>query len=458
VGWLAFAKPASDSIPLRSLNYAPGRLLVKLKSIPERMQEELIRRKSVSRTHIASIDKLNRNYGVYAIERLFENAQEPQPLGDRVLDGDCEINRLFVFKTSLTAAILELAAEYSQNPLVEYAEPDYIGQGGGAVIPNDTRFAEQWALHNVGQTGGKEDADIDAVEAWEFTNGDKEVIIAVLDTGIDLQHPDLKSKIVAGFDFVNSDDDAQDDHGHGTSNAGIIGAVTDNHEGIAGVCQDCTLLPVKVLSAANFGFYSWWAKGIRFAVEQHAHVIAMSLGGNVFSQSLKDAVDFAYNNGVVLVSISHNFGNDALYYPGGFENVIAVGATDMNDKRWANSNFGSHLDVVAPGKSILTTKKAGAYSRWTGTSQAAAHVAGLAALLLSLKPELTPAQVREIIEQTAEDKVGLAAEDTPGWDMYYGHGRINAYQALALAAGISVVATQPQQLATTTWGRIKSSR
>jgi len=455
--WFAFSASTPDisSTPLAIIIYAPERLLIRLKSIPERMQYEFKQNKSILRTYIESIDKLNKQYGVYAIERLVENQQNSQSQ-DRMIPNE-KIKRTFVFKVLENVDILRLVEEYSKDPMVEYAEPDYIGQGGGTVIPNDTRFSEQWALHNTGQNNGKNGADIDATEAWLATTGNNKIIVAILDTGIDLQHPDLRSKITSGFDFVNNDDDPQDDNGHGTSIAGIVGAITNNNEGIAGICWDCTLMPVKVLDATKYGFYSWWIKGISYAVEHQASVIVMSLGGDKFSQTLKDAVDFAYNNGIVLVSITHNFGNDVVYYPAGYENVIAVGATDMNDNRWINSNYGKHIDVVAPGVSILTTTKGGNYSRWTGTSQAAAHIAGLSALLLSLNPELSPSQIREIIEKTAEDKVGFTNEDTTGWDQYYGYGRINAYQALILAKGFSPTSVKSKDSIITTWGHIKNT-
>lgn len=430
--------------------YASDRFIVKLKSTPESIRKDMKKGKSVCKTYIESIDKLNRKYGVYIMEPFFADFQES-------LTFDNRITRIFIFKTSSDIDILKAVWEYSQDSIVEYAEPDYIGQGGGAIIPNDTRFPEQWALHNTGQNNGKNGADIDAIEAWSATTGNKKVIVAVLDTGIDLQHPDLKSKITSGFDFVNNDDDPQDDNGHGTSIASIVGAITNNNEGIAGICWDCTLLPVKVLDVAKYGFYSWWIKGISYAVEHQASVIVMSLGGDKFSQALKDAVDFAYDNGVVLVSITHNFGNDVVYYPSGYENVIAVGATDLNDKRWINSNYVKSIDVVAPGVSILAATKGGSYSRWTGTSQAAAHVAGLAALLLSLNPELSPFQIRDIIEKTAEDKVGSTDEDTTDWDPYYGHGRINAYKALDLAKGFSPTALKSKDSIVTTWGHIRDT-
>lgn len=455
-GWLAFGEHTSDSTSSGDLGYSPGRLLVRLRSVPKAMAEELAQNRSASRTHIKSIDKLNQKYGVCAIEHLFENAEDSHLLSGSLYE-QSNLARIFIFKVPTDVDVSKLAAEYGKNPMVEYAEPDYAGRGGGTVTPNDTRFPDQWALHNTGQTGGKVDADIDVLEAWGFTTGSNEVVIAVLDTGVDLNHPDLKPKIAAGFDCVNGDAHAQDDNGHGTSIAGIIGAETDNKEGIAGICWHCTFLPVKVLDAANFGFYSWWVKGIHFAVRENANIIVICMGGNQFSQTLKDTVDFAYDNGVLLISITHNFGNDEVYYPGGFENVIAVGATDMNDERWTNSSFGSHLDVVAPGVSIMSATKGGAYTRWTGTSQAAAHVAGLAALLLSFKPELTPAEVRAVIQRTAEDEVGLAAEDTPGWDRYYGHGRINAYSAIASMADIPT-AVQLRRSLPARWGYIKALR
>lgn len=351
---------------------------------------------------------------------------------------------------------------------IEYAEPDYKGSAGGKLVvaPNDPYYFRQWSLKNDGTfplSPAVAGADIDMENAWEIQQGDSNVVVAIIDSGIKLDHPDFAGRIwmnyneipdngidddengyiddVQGWDMAYSDNLPIDDFGHGTNVAGIVGANANNEIGYAGVDWNCKIMALKGLESGNFGYYSWWAAAVYYAVDNGANVINMSLGGDSYSASFNEAVDYALDNNVVVVACMMNTNSNTTFYPAGFQGVIAVGATNPNDERahpfyWSptsGSNYGEHISVIAPGNYIyglhyLSNTNYNTY--WGGTSQATPHVAALAALLLAQDNNMTPAQIKSIIEVSAEDQVGDPAEDTPGWDQYYGHGRINAYNAL----------------------------
>ena len=332
-------------------------------------------------------------------------------------------------------ATLEMLARYRADPRVEWAELDYIAQA--AHDPNDPRFGQQWALDRIR-----------APQAWDLTTGSSDVIIAILDTGVDLSHEDLRGKLMPGYDFVNGDDDPRDDHGHGTQVAGIAAAATNNGRGVAGVGYHCTIMPIKVLDSRAIGLHSWIAQGIIYATDHGARVINMSLGSYTSSNTLRDAVDYAWRHGVLLVAAVGNGCTSLPAYPAAYEPVMGVSATNRYDQRAPFSNYGSHVSVAAPGVSILSTRRGGGYQSWNGTSMASPHVAGLAGLIFAqiasarsgLEPDTsdgnwaasacedqsrTNATVREIIESTADDL------GSPDRDPFFGYGRINAYRALS---------------------------
>jgi subtilisin family serine protease len=340
-----------------------------------------------------------------------------------------------------SSEVEEMVALFSRNPNVAYAQPNYVYRA--QVTPNDSLFVYQYALFNKGQQigwvpgspVGNPNADIRAPQGWEETTGSASVVIGIVDTGIDMSHPDLKNKVLGtGRDFVNDDLVAADDFGHGTMVAGIAGAETDNGEGIAGVGWNCRLLPVKVLDALGAGTEDRIIQGMLWAVENGAKVISLSFGAPTAGQALKDAIKkIVETSGVVVIAPSGN-DNTAVYAPASIDaHVLAVAATDHNDARWVNSNFGSQVDVAAPGYQIFTAYpvalSSGAlpYRFQDGTSLAAAHVAGLAGLLLSLKPDLTPAEVMGILRYSADD---VNAALYKGKDEYIGWGRINMEKAL----------------------------
>jgi subtilisin family serine protease len=327
-----------------------------------------------------------------------------------------------------------------RNPDVEYAEPNYIAYV--TETPNDSLFDYQYALYNSGQDlgppgspQGKIRADIKATSTWEETKGNEDIIIAIVDTGVDLDHPDLNDKIYSnGYDFVNDDSNATDDHAHGTHVAGIAAAETHNNEGIAGVAWNCKILPVKVLDDQGGGSYSEMIEGIIWAADNGADVMNLSLGGDFPSVSLENALKYAYDMDIVIVAAAGNDGG-AVLYPAAYDDYcLAVAATDYNDEKVDFSNFGPEIDVAAPGVLIISTVPTWfwgpgsfPYAWGDGTSQASPHVAGLAALIKSVKPNLSAAQIMNVIRYSADD---VNFVNNLGIDDYIGYGRINMEKAL----------------------------
>ena len=297
--------------------------------------------------------------------------------------------------------------------------------------------------------------------AWDLTTGDPNMIIAVLDSGIRMQHPEFSNRLWTnpnevsnstdsdnngfiddndGWDFANNDNNPTDDHGHGTNVSGIIFAEADNGIGYTGVNWQSKLMPLKILDNNNSGFYSWWTAAMYYAVDNGAKILNMSVGGPSYSSAMEDAANYAYSNNVSIFVSMMNFNNSSPYYPAAYTNTIAIGSTDPDDTRtspffWnpaSGSNYGNHIDLIAPGNFIygLSFNSNTNYnSYWGGTSQAAPLVAGIASLMLSLNPSLTVDEIRTILRDSAEDQVG-DSEDTPGWDQFYGAGRANAFLAL----------------------------
>lgn len=365
------------------------------------------------------------------------------------------------------ADVFEKIEQLRRSPLIEAIEPN--GVVHTTLDPNDPNFLDghQWALKNTGQSppGGTVDADIDAPEAWSITTGNSNIIIAILDSGIpmlngSLSHPDLDdpNKIILGQDFLypnlgESDPSVRDEFGHGTHVAGIAAAETNNNTGIAGVAWNCKIMVIQVFNSGGSGTWSAFKNGVIYAVDNGANIINFS-GGGSYSQAGEDAVAYADSNNVVIVASAGNNYCSSILYPAKFSasynNVVAVGATQYDDQRSVYSNCGSELNVVAPGGAhdggypvdpgdIYSTMPnyqvtlngppynvTQNYGYLPGTSMAAPHVSGLAGLMLSLAPSLTPLQIRNTLEQTAEDK-GPAGKDNE-----YGYGRINAYNAVSL--------------------------
>jgi len=406
--------PQAQAASLGDVSYAQDHIIVKLKQDPAKDF-------SAESTGYDTLDILMNQFEVQSVDLLYEST-----LGNQALKKEIGLTRTYVVSLGDSFSVAEAVSAFSRDPQVEYAEPDYIGYL--TLTPNDTYYAsDQWALNNTGQLGGTSGADIDAPEAWNITTGSSGVVIAVIDTGLDLVHPDFPTdKVVAGWDFVNDDNDPQDDNWHGTHVSGIVAAKTNNNKGMAGVCWECKIMPLKALNSSGSGWSTDMALAINYAVDNDADVINMSVVVPVDVPFLHDAVIYAYNNQVPIVAAMGNEGDSTVNYPAAYIETIAVGSTDNNDARSSFSCYGSHIDLAAPGTEIFSTIYDITYNYgWaSGTSMAAPHVSGVLGLIESLKPDYTVEQLRTILRSTADDK------GTPGWDQYYGAGRLNAYQAV----------------------------
>ncbi|NEU30791.1 peptidase S8 [bacterium LRH843] len=285
------------------------------------------------------------------------------------------------------------------------------------AVPNDEFFKPyQWNL-----------TQIEAGKGWNLASGE-DVTIAILDTGVDPNHLDLQGKLLRGFNAVDGSDNFADTHGHGTHVAGIAAALTNNTTGIAGVSWKSNILPVKVLNEKGEGSSYEVAKGLYWAVDNGADVINMSLGDYNNSAMLYDAIKYAYDRDVVLISASGNDNVEDPMYPAEYKEVFSVAAVDEARNRAFFSNYGPHVDISAPGEHIPSLFPDNNYVVMSGTSMASPHVAGLAGLIRSLRPDLSNIQVYEVMKSSARDL------GTKGFDPYYGYGEIDVAAALELIA------------------------
>jgi uncharacterized repeat protein (TIGR01451 family) len=335
-----------------------------------------------------------------------------------------------------------------RDPRVAFAELNYAAHATEAIIPNDPGWVRQWGPQKI-----------NAPEAWMMTQGSPDVVLAVLDSGVTLSHPELTSQLwfnpgevpSNGLDdddngkvddlwgwhfyhvwngqvYVPRDDDlVADDYGHGTHVAGIAGAEMNNGQGIAGMAAASRLMIVKVLDQYGVGWYSDIAQGIVYAVDNGASILNLSLGGTQPSEILQAAVDYAHSRGVLVVAAAGNDGTSVLY-PAACEHALAVAATDMYDQHPSFSNHGPQVDAAAPGVDIYSTWpwRDGYWTQY-GTSMAAPNVSGLAALIRSRRYTLDQEEVTHVITRAALDV------ETPGWDPYTGWGRIDAQAAMLYA-------------------------
>ena len=353
----------------------------------------------------------------------------------------------------------------ANNPEIEYIEPNYIislhnTKAATKVTPSDAMFGKQWGLLNTGKNGGGvfspgvAGEDINITKAWDITKGstgDKIIKIAVIDTGVDYNHPDLKAQIdinetelsgsagvdddgngfiddIYGYDFAGKDGNPMDGHGHGTHCAGVIGA-SHNSAGIAGVMKNVKILPIKFLSDAGSGETIDAISAIDYAIKRGVHVMSNSWGGGDKEQSLLDAITAAEAAGITFVAAAGNESNNndsTPSYPANYDvsNVISVGSYTAAGAKSSFSNYGKKtVHVTAPGSSILSTYKNSGYASLSGTSMATPHVAGVVGLILSQSPELTPLQIKERLIKTSVQTTKLKSSSVSG-------GRVDAYHAL----------------------------
>ena len=323
---------------------------------------------------------------------------------------------------------LKLLQVLKNRSEVEYAEPDATAHAFAST--NDPYFTNgsQWYL-----------SKIQAPSAWDLNTGAPSVVVAVLDTGVRASHPDLAGKVLAGRDFADSDSDPTDENGHGTAVAGLIGAASGNGTGMASVAWKTSILPVRVLGKDGSGSHSDIVDGIVWATDQGADVINLSLGGTGSSVTLQNAVNYAWSKGVVIVAAAGNNGDSVPCYPGACTNVVAVSATDSSDIRTSWSNYGSYIDIAAPGSNILTLSGTSSYGAMDGTSFSSPLTAGVVALMRAANPALSNANIVNALLTNADD-LGASGKDND-----FGYGRINARRAVAAVSGASsaIDATAP---------------
>lgn len=338
---------------------------------------------------------------------------------------------------------IEITEDLKNIDVIENIE--FNGMAKALLIPNDELYPNQWPHDNqrqaiqygTGNLVGTVDGDLDTDAAWDITTGNSDVIIAIVDTGVDLDHPDLIANIVPGYNFINEDLSPDDEFDHGTPCAGIAAATINNDIGIAGVCPECSIMSVKVLDDNGFGDWGVIANGIVWSSDNGADVISLSLGGAQFQEALESAVNYSVANGSVTIAASGNINTQMDFYPASYEQCIAVGAMSPCNERkspsscdgedfWG-STYGDQIDVVAPGVRIFSTgKRAGYWTEFNGTSSACPHVAGIAGLMLSYNSNLSPQTVRDLLEAGCDDIADL------GYDIETGYGRVNAYNTLML--------------------------
>lgn len=426
-------------------------------------------------TGIKSLDEKIMKYEVSGIEKVF-----------KLNNGDAEIyekygmSKIYIFQLDASSGqdIETIVKDFSGDEEVEFSEPNFVGTSAGVrelelkklfakSIPDDEMFYKQWYLQNNGSvnpSGGgmaKVGADINILEAWQLSLGSEDVIVAILDSGIKDDHPDLKDRMwinkeevpnngvdddsngyiddYKGWDFAYDDRRPDDGFGHGTNIATVIGASTENEIGFAGIDKRCRLMNCKNLNSDNSGEYSWWAESIKYAVDNGAQIINMSEGGDDYSRVLMTAIDYAVESGAFVVAAMMNKGDNRDYYPASYKGVFAVGATDTDDNRckkfsWGGGScWGKHISVVAPGNKIygLDYESDESYEvYWSGTSQSTAIVSGIASLLLAQDKMRTNEDLKRIIKLSSKDLTGDPREDKPGWDQFYGYGRVDSYSAL----------------------------
>ncbi|MBI2568461.1 MAG: S8 family serine peptidase [Candidatus Schekmanbacteria bacterium] len=316
------------------------------------------------------------------------------------------LRQVVLIELDSPAEIPGVLSTLRRHPHVAWAEANGVMRQA-ATFPDDDRFPDQWGLHNTGQEGGTADADIDAPEAWDVTMGSEDIVIAIVDSGVDLDHEELSDRItlVAGSDLVNGDNTPDDDSGHGTHVAGTSAARGQNGRGVAGVCWECRIMPIKVLDASGTGTFDKIAAGIALAAAAGARVINLSLGSHSPSESIADAIAVAADAGAVVVAAAGNEGTDQPFYPAADVGVVAVAALGRDGERASFSSYGSWVDQAAPGVEIWSTVPGDAYAIREGTSMAAPFVSGALGLLAAAHPDWNPHLLAEHLRRTSKASV-----------------------------------------------------
>ncbi|MGH2427351.1 MAG: S8 family serine peptidase [Candidatus Limnocylindria bacterium] len=397
------AAPAAGAEPQTAAPAAEGEPEIARSGEPEIIPGRVV----VGWRDAARAATITRSRGLAVLETLDAPAKDPTPT---------------VVSTE-GRPVDQVIAELSADPAVAYAEPDYVVHlaNEGAVTDvavNDPLTRDQYSLDRMRVR-----------DAWAIERGGSG-IVAVLDTGVQFNHPDLTGRLVAGHDFVNNDSNASDDNGHGTWVAGIIAAKPNDGYGIAGISWSDKVMPVKIMNEDGRGETSDLTSGIVWAANNGADVINMSVGGFPSTTYVQDAINYAWDKGVVLIGAAGNNGREQRFFPASYANVISVSATQRDDEFTHWSSFGPDVDVSAPGGSVRTTNcttcipSYGSHTYISGTSFAAPNVAGVVALIQARYPTWSNQQVVNRLFSTVDD-LGYA-----GWDNRYGRGRVNAHRAV----------------------------
>ncbi len=472
--------------------YVPNEIIVKFRgNVAETVQTGLANGGSANGLKLSdSLDELNKRYKLKKAKCLVKNFRENRGRVKALLKKDEAllskkerhiVERLKraakgarvpdlggIYKLELELdegqSLEDVVAEYGKDPGIEYAELNYIVKI--TASPNDTHYPIQWPLNNIGQMypesgryndpPGTPDSDIDAPEAWDIYTGSSDVIVAVVDTGVDYTHRDLDDNMwvneaellgtagvdddgngyiddIYGYNFIYDNSDAKDDHGHGTHCAGIIAAEGNNGLDIAGVCWNARIMALKFLNSQGSGYTADAVPAFYYAAEHGADVVSNSWGGGFYLQSMQDAIDYAHSQGVIMVASAGNDNTDSPQYPAYYEHMIAVAATNSKDQKAPFSNYGDWVDIAAPGVDILSLRAGGTsagtvYDAYTtiasGTSMACPHISGACALLLSANPTLTNDDVYDILMETVDPIAdGICLSD----------GRVNLFEMILAA-------------------------
>jgi len=463
----------------RQWEYVPNQLLVKFRHEAAPTLEAVLEgeRRGVGVTE--SLGRLNQQFPLRKSERLFPGFAKQQRKMEvlrkkaawqltkqemRLLQRSRRagvwrqvpaLDRIYLLELEEGQDPAAALAACRQDPAVEYAELNYLLYEHGT--PSDTYFSIQWPLENIGQMypesgrynhpPGKVDADIDAPQAWDIFTGSADVVVAVIDTGVDYAHRDIDDNMwvneaelngtagvdddyngyvddIYGYDFVNHDGDPMDDYGHGTHCAGTIAAETDNAQDIAGLCWQTRIMAVKFLGSGGSGTTSNAVKSFYYAVANGADICSNSWGGGAYSETLEEALDYAAGQGVILAASAGNDNTSNPEYPAYYGPMIAVAATNSNDDKASFSNYGDWVDLAAPGVDILSLRASLASSYFgkpyddytlilSGTSMACPHVAGACALLIGANPTLTRDEVYDLLMTTGDPiATGICLSDS----------------------------------------------
>ena len=489
---LAISKEPDGDV---QVEYVPNQIIMKFRgSVADAIETALVQGAAYSNTQLPnSLDRLNKKYKLKDFKPLFKGFKRTRQRLQALKKKDKalltakeqhvlsrlkrvkksvkvpDLGRIYKIQVELEKgqSLQEVVEAYKRNPHVEYAEFNYLVSAD--LTPNDPLYPLQWSLNNTGQMypesgdynppPGTPDCDIDAPEAWELHTGSSEVIVAVVDTGVDYTHRDLEKNMwvnsgeipyngidddengyiddIYGYDFCTyegqtRDSDPMDDNGHGTHCAGTIAAEGNNALDITGVCWDARIMALKFLDAGGTGHTSDAVVAFYYAVNNGADVMSNSWGGGRYSETMEETIDYAHSQGVIMVASAGNKDIGLSGYPARYEHVISVAATDSNDQKASFSNYGDTVDIAAPGVDILSlranrTSRGTVYDDYTtvasGTSMACPHVASACALLLSINMNLTTDEVYDIVTDTSDPITQGICQS----------GRLNLYNAVVAA-------------------------